>query len=188
MPSLLSKLKALVNSESPSKSTENRAAPERKAPNRPLEKQAIVNGQSRSRPPSSLAPTSEAKKSDHILDVLKSTFNFKHLRTVADVALQQIDGEPVDDTTYLMERIVQLVSDLPISSRTSSTLTNAFLNQLWTDLQHPPQSYLGADYIFRKADGSYNNILWPHLGGEYYLYSVDLHLLSSIQPHTNLGN
>ena len=33
-------------------------------------------------------------------------------------------------------------------------MTNTFLAQLWNDLQHPPQSYLGGDFAFRKPDGS----------------------------------
>lgn len=115
----------------------------------------------------------ETKRSHQVLDVLKA-FNLRNLKTVKDVALVGVDGDPIDDKTYLMERIIQLVTDLPISSRTSATLTNAFLNQLWTDLQHPPQSYLGSDFIFRKADGSGNNILWPHLGavGQPYARTV----------------
>ncbi|KIW78908.1 hypothetical protein Z517_08747 [Fonsecaea pedrosoi CBS 271.37] len=145
------------------------------------DKTPVVEERPRTSDSSSSASTSETKRSDQILDVLK-TFNLKNLRTVKDVALQQIDGEPIDDKTYLMERIIQLVADLPISSRTSATLTNAFLNQLWTDLKHPPQSYLGADYIYRKADGTNNNILWPHLGaaGQPYARTVRPRLMQPV--------
>ncbi|KAJ9608132.1 hypothetical protein H2200_007120 [Cladophialophora chaetospira] len=115
--------------------------------------------------------TTEAKKSDDVLDVLKSTFHLKNLKTLKDVTLQKVDGGPIDDKTYLMERIIQLASNLPTSSKTSASLTNAFLNQLWTDLEHPPKSYLGADYIYRKADGSNNNILYPHLGAAKQPYA-----------------
>ncbi|KAI1608029.1 fatty acid oxygenase [Exophiala viscosa] len=119
--------------------------------------------------------------SNHIINVLKA-FNFRNLNTLKDVALVGVDGEPVDDRTYLMERIVQLAADLPVTSRSSATLTNAFLNQLWTDLQHPPQSYLGNNFIFRKADGSGNNILWPHLGasGQPYARTVRPTLMQPI--------
>ncbi|KIW24947.1 uncharacterized protein PV07_10625 [Cladophialophora immunda] len=169
MPLSLSKLKGMLcipeSSESNSKDVGSRSARE----SRP-DKTPVVQERPRSSDSSTSASTSETKRSDQILDVLK-TFNLKNLRTVKDVALQQIDGEPIDDKTYLMERIVQLVADLPISSRTSATLTNAFLNQLWTDLKHPPQSYLGADYVYRKADGTNNNILWPHLGAAKQPYA-----------------
>ena len=127
------------------------------------------------RPPTqqsnSSSSTDGTKKSDRVLDALKTTLNLKHLKTVKDVALQQANGGPIDDRTYFMEQIIQLTAGLPLSSRTSSTLTHAFMTQLWTDLEHPPQSYLGADYTFRKADGSYNNILWPHLGAAKQPYA-----------------
>ncbi|KAK5270764.1 hypothetical protein LTR96_004042 [Exophiala xenobiotica] len=122
---------------------------------------------------SSASTTEETKWSNQVLNVLKA-FNIKNLETIKDVALVGVEGEPIDDKTYLMERIIQLAADLPVTSRTSATLTNTFLNQLWTDLQHPPQSYLGNDFVFRNADGSGNNILWPHLGaaGQPYARTV----------------
>lgn len=115
----------------------------------------------------------ETTRSKRVVNVLRA-FNLSNLKTVKDVALVGVEGEPIDDKTYLMERIVQLAADLPVTSRTSATLTNAFLNVLWTDLQHPPQSYLGDKFIFRNADGSGNNILWPHLGaaGQPYARTV----------------
>lgn len=114
--------------------------------------------------------SSDSQKSNYVLEVLR-TFNIKHIKTVSDVVMEGVEGKPLDDKTYLMERIIQLAADLPVESRTSATLTNAFLNQLWTDLQHPPHSYLGTEYIYRKADGSNNNILWPHLGAARQPYA-----------------
>ncbi len=35
-------------------------------------------------------------------------------------------------------------------------LTNAFLDELWDSLQHPPLSYMGEKFSYRSADGSYN--------------------------------
>ncbi|OAP58172.1 hypothetical protein AYL99_07262 [Fonsecaea erecta] len=169
MPLSFSKLKGMLcipeSSESNSKDVGNKSARESQP-----DKTPVVQERPRTSDSSSSRSTSETRRSDRILDVLK-TFDLRNLRTIKDVALQQIDGEPIDDKTYLMERIIQLVADLPISSRTSATLTNAFLNQLWTDLKHPPQSYLGADYIYRKADGTNNNILWPHLGAAKQPYA-----------------
>ncbi|KIW96307.1 uncharacterized protein Z519_03376 [Cladophialophora bantiana CBS 173.52] len=169
MPLTLSRLKGLLcipeNPEDHSKAAGSKSVKESQ-PN----KKPIIQERPRSSDSNSSSSTSETKRSDQILDVLKN-FNLKNLRTVKDVALQQIDGEPIDDKTYLMERIIQLAANLPVSSRTSATLTNAFLNQLWTDLKHPPQSYLGSDYIYRKADGCNNNILWPHLGAAKQPYA-----------------
>ncbi|OCT53325.1 Psi-producing oxygenase A [Cladophialophora carrionii] len=166
MPSLSSKLKGMLHSDHHAKTRSQRPGVDAEPDKRKGPEERSLSGSA-----SSSASSTETDKSDYVLDVLKSTFQLKHLRTVKDVALQQIDGEPIDDKTYLMERIVQLAADLPVSSRTSATLTNAFLNQLWTDLQHPPQSYLGADYIYRKADGSNNNILWPGLGAAKQPYA-----------------
>ena len=50
----------------------------------------------------------------------------------------------------------QLVSELPSRSKTRVDLTNAFLDELWNSLQHPPLSYLGDKFQYRQADGSYN--------------------------------
>ncbi|EXJ63935.1 hypothetical protein A1O7_00270 [Cladophialophora yegresii CBS 114405] len=166
MPSLSSKLRGMLHPEHHAKSRSQPPGAEVEPAKRPVLVEKSLSGSTRSS-----ALSRETNKSDYVLDVLKSTFQLKHFKTVKDVALQQLDGEPIDDKTYLMERIVQLAADLPMSSRTSATLTNAFLNQLWTDLKHPPQSYLGADYIYRKADGSNNNILWPGLGAAKQPYA-----------------
>ena len=69
-----------------------------------------------------------------------------------------------------MERIIQMAAELPIHDKVSDKLTNDLLSQLWDDLQHPPMSYLGYEYAFRKADGSNNNILWPHIGASFQPY------------------
>jgi linoleate 8R-lipoxygenase / 9,12-octadecadienoate 8-hydroperoxide 8R-isomerase len=87
-----------------------------------------------------------------------------NLDTLKDVFVTGLKGKPVDDKDYLMERVIQIVSELPVTSSTSEKLTHSFLGLLWKDLQHPPISYLGDDYIYRKADGSNNNIRWPHIG------------------------
>ncbi len=41
-------------------------------------------------------------------------------------------------------------------SKTRVDLTNAFIDELWHSLQHPPMSYLGDKYIYRQADGGNN--------------------------------
>lgn len=172
MAPIFSKLKGMLcipdrlesHSESAGSQKPTQPKPD-KTPN--VEHQPVSNDSSSS------ASTTDFKRSEKVLEVLRA-FDLKNIKTIKDVALQQIDGEPINDKTYLMERIIQLAADLPIASRTSDTLTNSFLNQLWTDLQHPPQSHLGQEYIYRKADGSNNNILWPHLGaaGQPYARTV----------------
>ncbi|RMD41756.1 hypothetical protein DV735_g3371, partial [Chaetothyriales sp. CBS 134920] len=100
--------------------------------------------------------------------------NFRNIRTLADVTLSGISGEPVNDQTYLMERIIQLAADLPYQSVESETVTKLFLKQLWDDLQHPPQTSLGAKFAFREADGSNNSLLFPNIGaaGQPYARTV----------------
>ncbi|MCJ1472027.1 hypothetical protein MMC13_000672 [Lambiella insularis] len=90
-------------------------------------------------------------------------------------------GDPTNDKTYLMERIIQVAAELPPASSRGLELTDAFLNNLWNDLKHPSISYvehsgtlrdllltslssLGAEFKYRQADGSHNNILLPTLG------------------------
>lgn len=64
--------------------------------------------------------------------------------------------EPVDDKTMLMERVIRLVAGLPTESRTRVILTNNLINELWESLDHPPLIYVGDQYEYRMADGSYN--------------------------------
>ncbi|KAI3396982.1 hypothetical protein diail_11382 [Diaporthe ilicicola] len=69
-----------------------------------------------------------------------------------------------DDDHHLLERLVQLLAKLPPHSKQMKGLSNGFINQLWTTLDHPPVSSLGSQYRYRRADGSYNNIHAPQLG------------------------
>ena len=56
----------------------------------------------------------------------------------------------------ILNTMLQLVASLPATSKTRSDLTNAFIDELWNSLQHPPMSYLGDKFQYRQADGSYN--------------------------------
>lgn len=73
-----------------------------------------------------------------------------------DIVKKAVTGNATDDKTYFMEKLIKLTSELPLSSKNGVTLTNGLVNQLWSDLQHPPQSYLGSQHMYRQADGSYN--------------------------------
>ncbi|EAU35794.1 hypothetical protein ATEG_03992 [Aspergillus terreus NIH2624] len=100
------------------------------------------------------------------------------LKTLLDVTKNAATGEPIDDKGYVMERLIQLASGLPSTSRNAKQLTSAFLNQLWNDLDHPPVSTVGGEYSHRSADGSGNNILWPGIG------AAGSHYARSVQPKT----
>lgn len=102
------------------------------------------------------------KPNESLLKQLKA-LNIENAGTVKDV-IAHLGGRPTDDRAYIMERVVRLASQLPLASYAGKGVTNSFLTQLWNDLKHPPLSYLGEDFMYRKADGSNNNILWPHIG------------------------
>lgn len=73
------------------------------------------------------------------------------------MAVAKIKGEKItDDKTMIMEKVIQLVSNLPSNSKLRVELTNSFLSELWYTLEHPPSIYVGEEYQYRKADGSCN--------------------------------
>lgn len=109
------------------------------------------------------------------------TMGFKDVATVKDLMRSKVTGELVDDRTMLMERIMQLVSSLPSHSKNRVELTNAFLDQLWSSLPHPPLSYVGDAYEYRSADGSNNNPTLPFLGAANTAYARSIAPLT-IQP------
>lgn len=96
---------------------------------------------------------------------------------------------PIDDKTMLMEHVIQLVANLPDKSVHRFNLTNTFVDQLFTSLQHPPLSYLGEKFRYRQADGSCNNIMYPHLGAANTPYArsvIPEMVQSGAQPDPDL--
>jgi len=78
-------------------------------------------------------------------------------KTLAAMLRGKIKGGPKDDKTMIMERVIQLVSNLPSDSKLRVELTNTFLAELWDSLEHPaPSRYCGDEFAFRRADGSFN--------------------------------
>ena len=84
--------------------------------------------------------------------------------TLIDVSNKAKTGAPWNDKDYLMEKLIMTASKFPDDSAMGKQITDAFLTTLWNDLQHPPSSYLGTDYQYRSADGSFNSLLHPNLG------------------------
>lgn len=80
----------------------------------------------------------------------------------------------MDDHTMLMERIIRMVAGLPTKSRMRVLLTDQFINELWYSLDHPVLNFIGDRYMYRSADGSNNNPLYPQMGaaGTTYARSV----------------
>lgn len=100
---------------------------------------------------------------------------YADVKTLVNLIKSKIHGsEPMDDHTMLMERIIQLVAGLPSKSRARVILTDQFINELWYSLDHPVLNFIGEKYMYRSADGSYNNPLYPQLGaaGTTYARSV----------------
>ncbi|KAH6690332.1 heme peroxidase [Plectosphaerella plurivora] len=85
-----------------------------------------------------------------------------------------LHGGMIDDRKYLVESIVQLAASLPKDTKLRTDLNSKFIQNLWQGLQHPPISYLGDKYLYRSADGSDNNIMYPQLGaaGSHYARTV----------------
>ncbi|KAL8711250.1 MAG: hypothetical protein Q9220_004395 [cf. Caloplaca sp. 1 TL-2023] len=83
-------------------------------------------------------------------------------------------GEPYDDRTFLMERIIVLTASLPPNSKMREKLSQTLVGTLWDSLQHPPLSYYGDEHQYRTADGHNNNIMFPDFGkaGMPYAKSV----------------
>ena len=67
-----------------------------------------------------------------------------------------------------------MCASLPAGSKTLDDLTGDLVKALWENLLHPPLSYQGDDFKYRTANGSNNNILYPHLGeaGSNYARTV----------------
>jgi linoleate 10R-lipoxygenase len=78
-------------------------------------------------------------QSSGLINDIKS-LGFRDVNTVKDLVKSKASGELVDDKTYLMERVIQLVADLPGNSKNRTELTNVFLDELWNSIPHPPLS------------------------------------------------
>ncbi|KAH7090215.1 heme peroxidase [Paraphoma chrysanthemicola] len=93
-----------------------------------------------------------------------SHLKIENIQDLLAVQKEKMSGAPTDDKTYLMEGLIRTAATLPDGSKTRDAVTHKFIQQLWNDLEHPPQSYLGAKYQYRSADGSNNSLIHPQLG------------------------
>jgi hypothetical protein len=115
---------------------------------------------------SHLAPEEPAGLVQKINSTLRdmSHLRIENIQTLLEAQKQKMTGEPTDDKTYFMEGLIRTAAALPDGSKTRDAVTHKFLEQLWNDLEHPPQSYLGAKFQYRSADGSNNSLVHPQLG------------------------
>ncbi|KAF8579879.1 heme peroxidase [Ramaria rubella] len=79
-----------------------------------------------------------------------------------------------NDRDGVFEAGLTLMSRLPAGSTIGTELSNTAVGMLYNTIPHPPADYVGPEYAFRQADGSYNNIHEPNLGkaGMKYARSV----------------
>ena len=66
------------------------------------------------------------------------------------------------------------MSRFPPGSAAGADLANAAVGKLYNSIPHPVADYVGPEFVFRQADGSYNNIHDPYIGkaGTRYARSV----------------
>ncbi|GJE94143.1 linoleate diol synthase-like and cytochrome P450 domain-containing protein [Phanerochaete sordida] len=79
----------------------------------------------------------------------------------------------IDDRKFLLEHIITFLSKLP-EGPLATSLQNKVIKLFYNDLPHPPSTYVGTQYAYRTADGSYNNVNAPDMGmaGTPYARSV----------------
>ncbi|KAL2021894.1 hypothetical protein VTK56DRAFT_6489 [Thermocarpiscus australiensis] len=129
--------------------------------------------------PNQVGGGTKGRKWGKLKDDIK-TLRSADYKTLKALVVKKLKGEQItDDKTMIMERVIQLVSNLPSDSKLRVELTNSFLSELWYTLEHPPSRYVGDKYVYRQADGSYNNLMFPQLGaaGTSYARSVNANVL-----------
>lgn len=93
---------------------------------------------------------------------------FEDAATLIELVKTTATGQKIDDKSYFMERLIKLASALPLTSKNGTMITTSLVTKLWSDLPHPPSTFLGDDYNYRRADGSYNvcilcSVMWRAL-------------------------
>ncbi|KAL6717332.1 hypothetical protein ACLMJK_005247 [Lecanora helva] len=102
----------------------------------------------------------------------------KDVFTLAELAKDAATGKPIDDKKFLMERLIQVASELPLTSKNGNLINDKFIQKLYDDLEHPPAKFLNDEYRYRTADGSSNNIMAPSIGAANTSYA------RSVRPET----
>ncbi|KAL1866885.1 hypothetical protein Daus18300_006588 [Diaporthe australafricana] len=118
--------------------------------------------------------TANTRRKQTGLKVDLKHLGWKDVKTLVDLVKSKIHAtDPLDDKEMLMERIIMIVAGLPTKSRTRVLLTDQFIGELWYSLDHPVLNYIGKS-MYRAADGSNNNPLYPTMGaaGTTYARSV----------------
>lgn len=89
--------------------------------------------------------------------------DFKDLKTLQLLIEAKVKGKQ-DDNKFLLENLIKLLAKWNQGSKLGEKLTNVFISDLWNTLNHPPPCSLGTEFMYRAADGGFNNIRIPDLG------------------------
>ncbi|CAM1509632.1 Fc.00g033710.m01.CDS01 [Cosmosporella sp. VM-42] len=89
-------------------------------------------------------------------DLLKDYAGLRNQASPAEIAglvkelLQK--GEPLDDKKGTTELLIGILTALPSTSNARTQLTNKLIDTLWSNLQHPPLSYVGGDVKYEVVN------------------------------------
>ncbi|KAF2762562.1 linoleate diol synthase [Pseudovirgaria hyperparasitica] len=89
---------------------------------------------------------------------------FQNAKTIFQVLLSRVSGQPIDDRALLLEGIVSLLQDLPSNSPANATISSAFIRLLWHEVPHPSATLIGPESRYRRPDASGNNPWMPMAG------------------------
>ena len=84
------------------------------------------------------------------------------LATHVEAFKQSSLGQPVHDRVDTLEELVHQAALADVDSPTKLQLAETINSRLWNDLNHPPTSFLGKQFMYRAADGSGNVSLFTH--------------------------
>jgi linoleate 10R-lipoxygenase len=93
-----------------------------------------------------------------------ASYNEPSLVAAAIDALLHIDS--INDRLMGLEYIISFLSENAdgILKDQVAALETKMVEILYDDLHHPPATYIGAEYQYRSADGSNNNVCVPEMG------------------------
>ncbi|GJE90952.1 linoleate diol synthase and cytochrome P450 domain-containing protein [Phanerochaete sordida] len=110
---------------------------------------------------------------DHFRQTIMKDLSMIDIASIPGIIDAIKHSDAIDDRKFLLEHLLMFLSKLP-EGPLSTSLQNRVIELLYNDLPHPPSTYIGNQYAFRTADGSYNNVTDPDMGkaGTPYSRSV----------------
>ncbi|KAI0046507.1 linoleate diol synthase [Auriscalpium vulgare] len=98
--------------------------------------------------------------------VKKGFTGYTEPSTIASVvdAIRHLNS--MDDRKMLLEHVLTILAKKEwwLDAKMRADIERKVVEMLYDDLSHPPATYLGQQYSYRTADGSYNNISDPNMG------------------------